>query len=403
MGGGGGGAVWVGTHEGALKRFTADRSGGGGGGGGKKRREGERRMWKGLEGSKAPYHVICVCIQVVFSGWHVIASVALKDGANPIVVAAYREASSTLMMYGLCRAYGLGLLGIDLREDGLRFLAAGFFSFCNVMGSVVALDLITPDRFAVLQPTIPVWTMLISVIVGLEPLRWLKVGAIALAVAGAVVVEVGPGDDGGSANTADQTLGTLVTICQCIGMALVVVLTKPLCKKYPPMLVTCAYYTVGSVCTGAVVAGFVPTLTTDDAEFKGNPMAWAAIAYVSVIATFLTYNGWSLAVKHLNASVTAVYCVLQPVCTMVLSIVVWAQLPGVPEITGGVLAIVGLLLTVASEQLSSPAEPEAAAAEDEGRAKDSTSLDVVDDDDEQHLTASLLANDALDSSLEEEV
>jgi len=33
MGGGGGGAVWVGTHEGALKRFTADRSGGGGGGG----------------------------------------------------------------------------------------------------------------------------------------------------------------------------------------------------------------------------------------------------------------------------------------------------------------------------------------------------------------------------------
>lgn len=40
-----------------------------------------------------PYfpHALLICVQLCFSGWHIVGSICLKDGANPLIFALYRE------------------------------------------------------------------------------------------------------------------------------------------------------------------------------------------------------------------------------------------------------------------------------------------------------------------------
>ncbi len=66
----------------------------------------------------------------------------------------------------------------------------GLFSAGNVLGAVQSLTLISATNFAVLQPSIPVFTMLLSVVFRMEKLTALKGLGLLAAVAGAVVVEV---------------------------------------------------------------------------------------------------------------------------------------------------------------------------------------------------------------------
>jgi len=304
---------------------------------------------KCITSGTVPYHLMCVSIQLAFSGWHVVARVTMAEGANPLVFAAYREVISTALMYGLCFVKGYGLSGIH-RSDVPRIIATGFFSFINVVGALVALSFVSADRFAVLQPTIPVWATLLSICVGIEPLRLLKLGAVLLAVVGAIVVEVGPEDSDQGMSAFDEYFGTLVTVAQCIATAVVLILSKPLTKKYPPTVVTCAYYTVGSFFTMLVVVANAGTLKRDQLFFHGEKEAWGAVAYATVVATFYAYNAWSQAVKYLSPSIATVYCTMQPLGTAILSIFVFNILPGIPEYVGGFLVVSGLLLSVAAEQ-----------------------------------------------------
>jgi len=310
-------------------------------------------MNKGYHWLQAPnnptiYHLMGLSIQLAFSGWHVIARETMVEGANPFVFAAYREVLSTVLMYCLCRSRGYSLSSIQ-PGDMPRIFWTGFFSFINVVGALVALDFISADRFAILQPTIPVWATLLSICCKIEPIRLMKMGAIFLAVIGAVVVELGPEDLNEKSDPLNESVGTIVTIAQCMSTAIVLILSKPLTKKYPPTLVTCAYYTVGSSFTMMVILAMSWTLTWDKLFFEGESGAWLSVAYATIVATFYAYNAWSIVVKYLSPSIATVYCTAQPLGTAVLSIFVFGELPGLSEYIGGVLVVAGLFVSVAAE------------------------------------------------------
>lgn len=299
-----------------------------------------------------PFHMMCLSIQVIFSGWHIVARVTLNNGTNAFVFAAYRESLSCVLMYLLCRYKGASPRDIQ-SKDVFRIVTMGFFSFVNVVGAMLALKLVPPDRFSVLQPTIPVWTTLLAVVAGLEPIGLVKACAVLLAVLGAVVVELAP-DDGEESGSDHQpkpnemVLGTIITILQCMSTAVVLVLAKPITKRYPPTLITFCYYAAGSVFTvlSVLFVGATEGITAEDLVLGRRGRTWASLMYAVVLATFWCYNAFSIAVKHMQASVVTVYCTLQPLGTALLSVFVFGAEPGASEYIGGLLVIAGLVLSV---------------------------------------------------------
>eukprot|EP00635_Sarcinochrysidales_sp_CCMP3193_P011869 CAMPEP_0118896452 /NCGR_PEP_ID=MMETSP1166-20130328/4313_1 /TAXON_ID=1104430 /ORGANISM="Chrysoreinhardia sp, Strain CCMP3193" /LENGTH=358 /DNA_ID=CAMNT_0006835511 /DNA_START=48 /DNA_END=1124 /DNA_ORIENTATION=+ len=277
-------------------------------------------------------------VQLSFSGWHVLGGVALngKNKVNPFVFALYRECGASVLMGMAALAEGK-FRRLDARSAGL-FLAAGLASFCNVVGTVVALTLISSDLYSTYQPTIPIFATAIALPLGYEkPNGWIYLG-IAASVAGAILVEVLNMEA-----SSGTILGNLLVVGQCLGGAALLVVTKPLTDDWSPLVVTFGYYTTGSFFT--VIACLCARLPLRDFYWSA-PEPWAALAYAVLIGTFFAYEMYSWLVQRASPTFIAAFCPMQPVFTILLNFVIFGQGLSSSTAAAGILVVLGLALTV---------------------------------------------------------
>ena len=88
-----------------------------------------------------------------------------------------------------------------------------------------------------------------------------------------------------------------------------------------------------------------------DFSFHGDVFPWLALAYACIFATVYAYNGYSWAGKRVSPAITTIYNTLQPVGTSVLSLIFMGTVITLPEIVGGLLVMIGLIVTVYGRQL----------------------------------------------------
>lgn len=302
-------------------------------------------------------HAVLVSVQLCFSGWHIIGSLTLSKGADPLVFATYRECVATVLMLVIAIMRG-SVCEID-SGDRLRFLYLGVCSFVNVVGTLFALQLVSATRYAVMQPSIPVFATLISVFIGSEGLNIWKLAGIALAVGGAVLIEAwNSGDSGDDDKSPSDVLpGMVIIFVQCFAMANLIVFQKPLVQKYDSSWVTFVYYCIGSVVTVLMAVCWYSRFTVEDLYFSGDVLPFIALAYVSVVATMYAYNALTWAVKRAPASVVTIYNTLQPVGTVLLTLIFFGTAPTLSEGVGGVLVAAGLAITVYGRRLETDLAP----------------------------------------------
>lgn len=274
---------------------------------------------------------------------------ALSDGADPLWFALLREVTATGLMFGLV-LYGKKSFSIE-REDYGRFLFLGLCSFVNVVGTVIALGYLSATRYSVMQPSIPVWGCLISASLGYERLTLMKGVGILLAVAGAVLIDAWEASDGDDDNSeGDMVIGSVIVVTQCFAMACLTVFQRPMVMKYPTESVTYTYYGIGSLITVLTCIAWFQRFQISELYFDGNAFAWIALAYATIFATLFAYNAISWAVLRLPPGVVTTYSTLQPVGTAILSIIVWGRMITLPEVVGGIIVALGLILTVVGRQ-----------------------------------------------------
>ena len=333
--------------------------------------------------------VALTSVQFIFSGWHVLGKLSLSKPNNvqPLVFALYREVSASLCMLAiaLCRD---GFLR-PARRDVPRFLLLGACSFANVVGSVVALKFISATNYALLQPAVPVFAAAAAVALRLEPPNILKLLGVLLSVAGAIVVTVlspdpaspapngtSPNRTGGGAwgssssfssssfsvsfsssvsssspscSSSQLVLGNMITIVAAMGMALLVVLQKRVLQTYPYATVTLWFYSCGALLT--VLALCVQAVYTTGplgalvpGDFAPTPaVVWGALVYAAGLATVYNYLVMTWANTKVPATMVSLFLTLQPVGTVVLSLVFLNSVPTWNEGVGGGLVIAGLV------------------------------------------------------------
>lgn len=289
-------------------------------------------------------HVLLLASQVCFSGWHIVGSLTMKEGANPFIFVLYREIISSFLMYLIIRIKG-EKINIDQR-DYFKFFFLGICSFINVVGAMLALNYVSANRFAIFQPCIPCIATSVSIFIGMEKMTILKSIGIAFAVGGAITAEAWV--TGNSSSDADKNIGIGCGIiaAQVFAMSLLVVYSKPMVSQYPPAVVTLVYYSIGTVLTAILFSGFAFEFTKQDLIFHALPLPWIALAYACVFATVYNYNALSWAGRWLAPSTSTVYITFQPVGTILLSWIILGQIVTVSEGLGAALVAIGLMTTI---------------------------------------------------------
>jgi len=247
-------------------------------------------------------------VAVLFSLNYIISKFGLHS-FNPLTFAWLRVVGAAIILNLILRERNAAPLEPG---DGRRL--AGFAILGVVINQslfLAGLAFTSAHVAAILITTIPVFALGAAITMGRERATAAKIGGIALAAAGAIVVVGGEGFSG----TTKSLIGDLLIVGNSLSYALYLVASKPAMARLSARRVIARMFAVASVVMLPIAAW--PMMHEQWSAIPGR--AWVALGLVIAGPTVAAYlmNAWAL--KHADSSVVAAYTYLQPVFTVFLA------------------------------------------------------------------------------------
>lgn len=268
-------------------------------------------------------------------------------GTNPVAVkyavsavpalpfVAMRFVVAGLVLLGAVGYFVKSAGGLD-RKDLLAMVGVGAVGVgMTNMLFTVGVSLTSASDTALLYAIVPVWGMILGSVLGLERPTLRGVLGVGIAFLGISLVVYG-----GLGGSDSSLTGNLLVLGATVCWGSYTVLSLPLLKKYPPLVV--AAYTMlfgGLTALPFALPNFLSV--GRDAMSVG---VWAAVAYSTILVAAFGFFAWQRGASLLGANKVLVYQYLITFVGVVSGVVLLGEDLGVEKIIGGAVVLVGVYL-----------------------------------------------------------
>ena len=270
----------------------------------------------------------------MFATWPVLGKIALRTLPSLSLV-AFRVFGAAIALSAVGAA--TRKLGVIARRDWMLLLACCLLGVVfNQWLFVKGLSLTTAVNATLLGTTIPVFTLLVSMLLGNDKASFRRIAGILVAAAG-VVYLIGP-ERADFSQTARA--GDLLIIANSLFYGTYIAISKRLVDRYNALTVITWIFIIGSIPTVPIGAVSLAKVQLKDVP----PAVWLSVAYIVLVATVICYylNSWAL--TRVPPSTVAVYIYLQPLIAFGLAPVMLGEKVSPRIIVAALLVFAGVAI-----------------------------------------------------------
>ncbi len=271
-----------------------------------------------------------------------VSKYILDHGFQPIAYSAVRYSAAALLFVAITfpreRSLRIARQDVPLIALAVALLLANQFAF------VYALKFTTATTTALLFGTLPIFTALISRMVGIERLGsrfWI---AAVLSFAGVVLVTAGSGR-----SISGDAKGDLLAVLGAATWGAYSVLISPLMRRYSPFRLSAILLLAASL--GLILAG---SRQLETQSFDFGWLVWAGFAFAVVGPLVITNLLWFTAIDRVGPSRAAIFANLQPFLAAVIALLLLSEKLTMLQVAGGLAIAAGIVLARGREP---PGEP----------------------------------------------
>jgi drug/metabolite transporter (DMT)-like permease len=259
----------------------------------------------------------------------------LTHGFLPLAYSSVRYGIAAVVFLGLALSLERSLR-IGARRDRIAVAGAAVAIWVNQVCFVYAVKLTTATTVALIFGTIPIFTALLSSLVGLERLTGRVWFGGAFSFGGVALVAVGSGGE----LSADLG-GDLLAIATAATWAAYSVTIAPLLRTYSPTRISAVILPVMWVPLALTSIGQL-----GEQDFGSlSTSVWLLAAFSALAPLVLTNVLWFTAIDRVGPSHATLFTNIQPFIAAVFAVFLLDESLSVLQIVGGLLIAVGILLS----------------------------------------------------------
>jgi drug/metabolite transporter (DMT)-like permease len=244
------------------------------------------------------------------------------------------------------------------REDLPRLLVLGLIGpFGYQIFFILGLGRTTSTNTALLTATMPTWTALLTILLGIVMIRRQMITGVIMSLLGVALVILGRSGAALSLSPDDLT-GSALVLGGAMVAAFYNIFVKPLIDRYGGTVIAVWTYCLTAAGLIVVSAPDLLTLTARDLP----PRLWPHLLYSGLLSSAMGFLVENYAIRAIGPARTASYYNFIPLIAAAAGVLVLGDSLSAALVTGGALTLSGVLVVRKNTYLRLPARADRAPA-----------------------------------------
>ncbi len=293
-----------------------------------------------MESKAIKGHIALFVANILFGLNNPIARSLMPEIVNPFVLTFFRLTGGMLLFWIASLIFPKQK--VAKKDIILLFFAAVFALSGNQLPFIIGLSKTSSIDAAIVITLLPIVSMIFAYFTLKEPISSKKVLGVLIGAAGAIILITA------SIHTAvgsSNSTGNIIIFSAVISFSLYLTLFKNLISRYSPITIMKWMFLFASI---QCFPFFYNELVLVSWSSFGVDV-WLRIAYVVVIATFLTYILLAIGQKVLRPTTLSMYNYVQPIIASLAAVYMGLDVLGLHQVTAAIFVFVGVYLVTQSK------------------------------------------------------